>query len=83
MQLSTTQRHVLAALDGGAELHWRGGRQGKPVAYLVLERGTRAVRADTLTALVRLELIELVERDDDAFKRYVVTEAGRLAARRR
>jgi hypothetical protein len=79
MQLSPTQRDVVLALAQGAELHWRGGHQRKPVAYLVLERGTRVVRADTLATLVRLGLVEAVDRDDEAFKRYRVTEQGRRA----
>ena len=79
MVLSPTQWEILRALGQGAELHWRNGQQDRPVAYLVLERGTRAVRADTLATLVRRGLIEEVEQTGDAFKRYAVTETGRRA----
>jgi hypothetical protein len=79
MDLSPTQLEILRALDQGAELHWRDGAQNRPAAYLVLERGTRAVRADTLAALVRRGLIEEVERSDGGFKRFSVSEMGRRA----
>ena len=79
MDLSPTQWEILRALAQGAELHWRDGHQRKPVAYVVLERGTRAVRADTLATLCRRGLIEEVESEDSVFKRYLVTEAGRRA----
>ena len=78
--LSPTQSEILRALGQGAELHWRDVHS-RPVAYLVLERGTRVVRADTLATLVRRGLIEEVERADGAFRRYSVTEAGRRAVR--
>jgi hypothetical protein len=80
MDLSPTQLEILRALDQGAELHWRDGAQNRPAAYLVLERGTRAVRADTLAALARRGLIAELERSDGGFRRYALTEAGRRAA---
>ena len=79
MHLSPTQWDVVRALARGAELHWRSGHRNKPIAYLVLERGTRVVRADTLAALVGHGLVEAVERHDSVFKRYLVTEQGRRA----
>jgi hypothetical protein len=79
MSLSPTQWEILRALGEGAELHWRDGQQSKPVAYLVLERGTRVVRADTLATLLRRGLVEEVEQADGAFRRYAVTDAGRRA----
>lgn len=79
MNLSPTQREILRALADGAELHWRSGHHRKPIAYVVLERGTRVVRADTLATLARLGLVEVAERDDGVFRRYQVTESGRRA----